>query len=199
MFQNKVLNILLFVVVYELILMNMLRKLNRRRTYRLAKQRSVETGKPLMVIGAPGEGLANRITGQDYDCGDICLDIAGCKKCNNGVKISLEEAVERYDLSKYVVFISCTLEYVDMPFVDKYLRALNPLDLFVVNIGKHTLSAYIYPGFLTGEPPTKYVVTKSPPHSLEIRYFRNPMVPYYKMIWTGICIYLVYLLTSLRK
>jgi hypothetical protein len=159
----------------------------------------METGKPLMVIGAPGGGLANRITGQDYDCGDICLDIAGCKKCNNGVKISLEDAVQQYDLSKYVVFISCTLEYVDMPFVEKYLTALNPLDLFIVNIGKHTLSVYVYPGFLTGEPPTKYVVTKSPPHSREIRYFKNPMVSYYKMIWTGIFICLIYFIISWLK
>lgn len=139
------------------------RKFNRRKLFKLAKERALLTNKPLLVIGDPYNGIASIITGNDYDCGDICADITGCPRCPKTLKIKLEDLVD-YDLSKYVIYISCVLEYVhDINKITKKLNQLNKDDLFIVTVESYSLMAYIYPYFLTKEQPPRNIITSTKP------------------------------------
>ena len=77
---KAVLLLVALVLLYESIV-GLHRKLNRRRLFRMAKERSRETGLPLLVIGDPHNGVMSVSTGADYGCGDVCLDLTGCPKC----------------------------------------------------------------------------------------------------------------------
>jgi hypothetical protein len=85
----------------------------------MAVERASNIGKQLIVIGDPYNGPSNATFGCDYQCGDICVDITGCPKCNNGIKTKLEDIIDKIDLSQYVVYVSCVLEYVED--IDKIL------------------------------------------------------------------------------
>ncbi len=139
------------------------RKLNRRKLFKLAKERSLFTNKPLLVVGDPYNGIASIITGVDYDCGDICADITGCPKCPKTLKIKLEDLVD-YDLSKYIIYISCVLEYVDdIEKITNKLNQLNKDDLYIVTVESYSLMAYFYPYFLTNEQPPRNIITSTKP------------------------------------
>jgi hypothetical protein len=164
------LNILIFIIIYETII-TLRRKYTRRRLYWKALNRSFETGKKLLVVGDPYNGIASIVTGTDYDCGDYCIDLTGCPKCKNGQIMKLEEAVEMMNLDNYIVFISCVLEYVDD--IEKIVNVLNKLDnknLFIVTVEYYSIMAYFYPYFLTKESSPKQIIYNTNP----IKYFKNP-------------------------
>ena len=48
----------------------------------------------------------------NYGCGDICIDINGCKYCKKQFKNDLIEILRKFPDNKYVIFESCVLEYV---------------------------------------------------------------------------------------
>lgn len=147
------------------------RKLQRRKLFRLAKQRSIDTGLPLLVVGDPHNGLASIATGSDYGCGDVCVDLTGCSRCQNTFKGRLEDAVTEFKLDKYVIYISCVLEYVDdIDFIAAHLRSVPPENLFVVTVEWYSLMAWFYPHFLTNEQPCKNIVYRAPPYSKTIWY-----------------------------
>ena len=155
--------IFVVLMVFEIAIC-ILRKVKRRRIYAMAKARSIETGLPLLVIGDPYNGIASIATGQDYGCGDVCMDLTGCSGCPVGIKGALEDILPQTNLTQYVVFISCVLEYVDdLPLIVKELETMNSHNLFVVNVEWYSLMAYFYPFFLTGEQPPKYIIYKCPP------------------------------------
>lgn len=159
-------------VAYELALC-LLRKLRRRRLFAMAERRARERGKKLLVVGDPYNGLASIVTGADYGCGDVCIDLTGCPRCPPGVRIRgrIEDVLPAMDLSRYVVFISCVLEYADdLERVCTELSRVEPGDLFVVNVEPYSLMAYAYPHFLTGEPPPRYVIRECPPRHPRITY-----------------------------
>lgn len=142
--------------------------MKRRYIFKLAQQRSKQTGLPLLVIGDPHNGMTSTYSGNDYSCGDICLDITGCPKCEHSLKLPLENFT---DFKSYIVFISCTLEYVnDLPLIVKNLGQMNYKNLFVVHIEPYSLTNWLYPNFITGEPPNKYIIKKAPPFSDRIEY-----------------------------
>ena len=63
--------------------------------------------------------MTSKYSGSDYSCGDLCLDINGCPKCETKLKMPLENF---RDYKDYIVFISCTLEYVNnLPLIAKRL------------------------------------------------------------------------------
>lgn len=149
--------VIIFIVLYEIVIC-FIRKIKRRIYYKQAVQRSKETNKKLLVIGDPYNGIASITTGLDYNCGDICVDITGCPKCETGIKSKLEDYLPTINLNDYVIYISCVLEYTsDLPLIESYLNKVPPQDLFVVNVEWYSLMAYFYPFFLTGEQPPKYI------------------------------------------
>ena len=154
-FIKVILVILVIVIIYESFIC-FLRKRNRRKLYKLAQERSILTGKKLLVIGDPHNGIASKTTGYDYDCGDVCLDLTGCPECPNTIKGRLEDNLT--NLNDYVVYISCVLEYVDdLNLISSYLNKMDPKNLFIVNVEWYSLMAYFYPYFLTNERPPSYI------------------------------------------
>ncbi len=165
---------LIIIAVYETFIC-FLRKVKRRRIYQMAYARSKETGLPLLVVGDPYNGIASKSTGADYGCGDVCLDLTGCPGCaSRHVKIlkgSMEELLPVIDLSKYIVYISCVLEYVnDLPVFLESLKQVRKGNLFIVNVERYSLVAYIYPYYLTNEQPPKYIIRTCPPFSSAVQY-----------------------------
>lgn len=169
-FSRVLLIIIVGIVVYETII-GIYRKLKRRRAYALAKARAKSTGLPLLVIGDPYNGLMSIVTGPDYGCGTICLDLVGCSKCPNAIKGRLEDEIKKIDVNKYVIYVSCVLEYVDdLPLILSYLDNMNFENLFIVNVEWYSLMAYLYPYFLTNEQPPKYIIYQCPPWNKKIVY-----------------------------
>lgn len=154
--------------VYELIIA-IKRKFKRRQVYKMALERSKKTGLPLLVVGDPYNGLTSILTGCDYGCGDVCLDLNGCPKCPKSIKGSLEDVLPTINLDEYVVFISCVLEYVtDIQLVVNHLSKMNHENLFIVNVEWYCLTSYFYPYFLTGEQPPRNIIYNCPPWTKEI-------------------------------
>ncbi len=135
-----------------------LRRSWRRRAYRAALRRAAETGKPLLVVGKPQAGFINRVVGTDYGCGDVCTDLVGCTPCPNELKGPLEEVLPRLPSSSFVVYVSCTLEYVDdLPHCIRELeRVAIPDGLFVVRVTPGSSTFWLWPG-------AKWVLSSAPP------------------------------------
>ena len=166
-----ILLLLFLLIIYENIISNIIRKLKRRNQFKLASKRAQDTNKQLLVIGDPYNGMNSITTGSDYTCGDVCVDITGCPKCDNGVKARLEDYLPTINLDEYVIYISCVLEYVDdLPLILSYLNKVPYNDLYVVNVEWYTFTAYFYPSFLTGEPRAKWI--KGPFGN----YIKNPFI-----------------------
>ena len=81
---KKIFLFLFLLIIYENII-SMIRKLKRRNQFKRASKRAQDTNKQLLVIGDPYNGVGSITTGSDYTCGDVCVDITGCPKCDNGV------------------------------------------------------------------------------------------------------------------
>ena len=149
----------------------MIRKLKRRIMYKKAKDRADSTDKKLLIIGDPYNGLSSITFGSDYECGDLCLDLTGCPKCPVSIKGRLEDTIADINLDEYVVFISCVLEYVDdIDYILGYLDQMNKDDLFIVHVEWYAPTAYLYPYYLTGERPPRYIFYDS------TKYFKNPII-----------------------
>ena len=146
--------------------------MNRRKLFKKAQKRARVTNKKLLIIGDPYNGVASISTGADYHCGDLCIDLTGCPKCTNSIKAKLEDVISEIDLSKYVIYISCVLEYVDeLPKILSYLNKVDRKNIFIVTVEWYSLNAYFYPYYLTNEQPPKNIIylTKN-----KIKYFPNP-------------------------
>ncbi len=163
--------LLLFIlIVYEIGVM-VLRKVKRRSTFKKAQARAKETGKKLLVIGDPYNGIASKTTGIDYSCGDVCVDLTGCPMCPESVKGRLEDTIGTINLDDYIIYISCVLEYTDdLPKIMSYLNKVNPKDLFIVNVEWYSFMAWFYPYFLTKERPPQNILM------LNGKYTRNPLI-----------------------
>jgi hypothetical protein len=150
--------LVLFLVLYQLT-HAVAWKMKRKRLYAQAAKRARETGKKLLVIGDPDNGLSNKLFGRDYDYGDECVDLTGCPNAPLTTKVyknRLESILPRLDLNKRVVFISCVLEQIDdIDRVISILHTMDPHDLFILNVDPRALEAWVYPNFLTGEPSIK--------------------------------------------
>ena len=146
--------------------------MNRRKLFKKAQKRARVTNKKLLIIGDPYNGVASISTGADYHCGDLCIDLTGCPKCTNSIKAKLEDVISEIDLSKYVIYISGVLEYVDeLPKILSYLNKVDRKNIFIVTVEWYSLNAYFYPYYLTNEQPPKNIIylTKN-----KIKYFPNP-------------------------
>ena len=82
------------------------RRGERSRVFGLAAARAKELGLPLCVVGAPDSGPT-----VGPGCGDITLDIAP-SACPNFIWSDITKTIP-LPAASCVVFVSCTLEYVD--------------------------------------------------------------------------------------
>lgn len=122
------------------------RRWNRQETFARARARARELGLPLIVVGAPRTGGVNPIF-VDYGCGELCLDLVGCEGCEATMAGRLEDTLPLLPARRAVVFVSCTLEYVDdVELVWRELRRVAGDELFVVTVEPWTLTAFFWPG-----------------------------------------------------
>ena len=122
------------------------RRWERQRVYENAHQRAMETGKPLVIVGAPRAGFVTRLL-PTYGCGDLCIDLAGCPTCPEQIQADVGTALQAYADDSAVVCVICTLEYVDEIDTAKseLYRVAGP-DLFVSRVEPWSLTAFVYPG-----------------------------------------------------
>lgn len=130
----------------------------RRRSFRAALDKARELRRPLLVVGRPQAGFINAVVGPDYGCGDVCTDIVGCAPCPKDLRGPLEEVLPRLATKSYVVYVSCTLEYVnDLPKCIRELeRIAVPGGLFVVRVAPGSSTFWLWPG-------AKWVLSSAPP------------------------------------
>lgn len=134
------------------------RRSARQRNYRAALRKGAELGLPVMVVGAPSAGFINKRVGADYGCGDVCVDLVGCSPCPRHVTGRLEDVLPRVPSASHVVFVSCTLEYVDdLPkCIAELERIAAPGGLFVVCLNPGSSTFFLWPG-------AKWVLSSAPP------------------------------------
>lgn len=135
-----------------------LRRGARRRGYRNALLRGAELGLPVMVVGKPDAGYINKAVGLDYGCGDVCVDLVGCSPCPRYLTGRLEDVLPGVPSRSHVVFVSCTLEYVDdLPkCIAELERVAAPDGLFVVTLNPGSSTFFLWPG-------AKWKISSAPP------------------------------------
>ena len=121
----------------------------RRQAFEAAARRAAETGRPLIVVGDPDAGAHTRLM-RAYECGDLCIDLQGCPRCQVMKAADLTKGpIEGVADDSAVVFVSCVLEYVTD--LEAALRELVRIagsreNLFLVLVEPWTLTATLYPG-----------------------------------------------------
>lgn len=112
----------------------------RSATYKAARQRANELGRPLIVVGAPDGGVT-----AGYPCGDVTIDMAP-SKCPGALQLDITEPLPFMDDS-YVVVVMCVLEYVDdVEAAIAELTRISGGNLYVVRVEPWTLTSIFYPG-----------------------------------------------------
>lgn len=144
------------------------RRWRRRKVYKLADLRAKKVSKPLLVIGDPYADNYS-VSTADYGCGDVTLDING-STCPVARKYDLNKGMRDFQNNSFVVFISCTLEYVDdLPKVYAELKRVSGGDLFVVNMEPYTLKSRFFPNFGYSFK-RKWRITECPPFYDQFTY-----------------------------
>ena len=118
MIMNIILLIILFLILLD-ILFGFYRIYRRYYRYKEAVLLSKNKNKKLLVIGDPYSGFASKYIMKTYDCGDICLDLNGCDKCEYSIKGDILDELNKMEDNKYVIYESCVLEYVDKKRLDE--------------------------------------------------------------------------------
>ena len=102
--------IIILILILEII-SGLYRQYNRITEYNKACQLSKKLNKPLLVIGDPNNGFMSKIL-SSYSCGDLCLDIVGCKGCKNQIEGDALQELKKMKDNSYIIFESCVLEYI---------------------------------------------------------------------------------------
>lgn len=121
----------------------------RRHAFEAAARRAATLGRPLVVVGDPDAGAHTRLV-RAYECGDLCIDLRGCPRCQIMQAADLTAGpVPGVADDSAIVFVSCVLEYVADPAsaATELLRmAGSPDNLFIVFVEPWSLTASLYPG-----------------------------------------------------
>jgi hypothetical protein len=150
------------IVGYEIKTVYLDRPKRRKLFFDLATEKAKQTNKKLLVIGDPHTD--NYAFGVDYGCGDLCMDINNCPKCPNAVIHDINKGFSSYRSNSYVVFISCTLEYVDdIHFVHSELMRISGGDLFIVSLEPYSLKTLFARNLGYSKFKRKWRILKSPP------------------------------------
>ena len=75
----------------------------RRRGFEAAARRASALGRPLIVVGDPDAGAHTRLV-RAYECGDLCIDLRGCPRC---------QVMQAVDLPKDITQGPCSAPFVD--------------------------------------------------------------------------------------
>lgn len=120
----------------------------RRQRYEAAVRRASELSRPLVVVGDPDAGAHTRLL-RAYGCGDLCVDLRGCPRCEVMQAADLTQgALRGVADDSAVVYVSCVLEYVVDPEAalrELYRMAGSPENLFLVLVEPYSLTAALYP------------------------------------------------------
>ena len=150
--------IIILIIIFELFT-SLCRHYNRIVQYNEAYQLSKELNKPLLVIGDPNNGFMSKIFGS-YPCGDLCLDLVGCKGCANQIQGDAFQELKKMKDNSYIIFESCVLECIphNKQVKEEILR-VSGNKYYEVRIGLSILNLGYYPGGLfTGESTKLYSV-----------------------------------------
>ena len=156
------------VIIYELSI-SRYRKIKRKEYYNIAETLSKKTGKPLIVIGDPKAGWH---LGTHYKCGDLCIDLVGCKTCPMQVAGKAHNILKQFGSNTAVIFSSCVLEYVDPSDIDITLNEIYRVsggDFINVGVEPYSLLNYHFYG-------TQRTIINSPPHTKSVSYIELPYI-----------------------
>lgn len=170
-FMNKFMNIytyIFFFIIFLVIVVSIYIRIfynhvifQKKMLYNIAKKKSIELNKPLIVIGDP--------INNEYGCGDICIDLHGCKDCPISIKNIIENELIKYKSDSYVIFECGVLEVVDnLSVINEMYRITGGKEnIFAFHHLKNTLYSKIIK-FLytfTGKGYVQRVVIKYPPEN----------------------------------
>lgn len=119
-----------------------LRRHERGTMYAEARARADELKRPLVVVGAPDAWVT-----AGYPCGDVTVDILK-SSCPNSIVADITKPLDFADNS-VVVFVSCTLEYLDEAGIEFAIAELNRIsggELWVKRVEPWTLTSVLFPG-----------------------------------------------------
>lgn len=150
--------IILGVILFEIV-MGSIRQFNRYNEYHKAYNLSRKLDKPLLVVGDPDNGFMGKFLKLSYPCGDMCLDIVGCKNCKNYIKGDALKELKKMPSDSCVIFESCVLESIkyNKQVLDE-IKRVSGNKYFQVRIGMSIIRHWYFLGYLTGESTTLYPV-----------------------------------------
>ena len=158
MLVSIILYIILLVIIFEII-MSIIRQYNRYTIYNKAYNLSRKLNKPLLVIGDPNNGFMGKYLKLSYPCGDLCLDIVGCKKCKNYIQGDALLELKKMPNNSYIIFESCVLESIeDNKSVIDEINRVSGNKYFQVRIGLSIIHFGYLGGYFTGESTKIYSV-----------------------------------------
>lgn len=148
------------------------RHYNRYNYYQRALVQSVETNKPLLVIGDPYTGyIVTRNIPIMYGCGDVCLDLSGCGRCpNETVKLKgdLLEILPTLVMNSYVIYSSYTLEYVpNIKRAIAEIRRVSGGDMYIVHSGVYICNY----NDTTGRMEQQHMIVSAPPETFDFVFY----------------------------
>ena len=84
---------------------------------------------------------------------DLCIDLVGCKNCNNSIKGDALEILRELPDNSYVIYESCVLEAVgyNVEPIIKEIKRVSGGDYYNVRVGISTMYFYYFPSIWTGE------------------------------------------------
>jgi hypothetical protein len=154
----------ILILVLLQIIPSLSKLLQQYNLYNLAKIKSKETNKKLLIIGDPSGGILNKIINFN-NCGDICIDMNGCK-CPVSIKSKLENILYKYKTGSVVIFESSTFCMIeDIHNIIQECLRISGGDIYSV-LPQHSLiykliGRHIYKIFGEGVP--KWNLLKAPP------------------------------------
>lgn len=160
MFTNKVVDmwgvlvlggVIAIIIVLNEIFQSYTRTDARRQLYKLAYDRSITLGRPLIVIGDPHNGLGALLHGPAYGSGSFTIDISGCSKniCADVIERDIIVSLRAFEDNSCVIFVSCVLEYIKDADIETAISEIQRVagssnNIFVVTVGSTSLSSYYY-------------------------------------------------------
>jgi hypothetical protein len=118
--------------------------------YAMASHCAGRTGKPLVVVGAPGAPRTlNAYFGCGHGCGDLCVDIAGAPGCPAAIKMPIQEWLAQQPDDSAVIFESEVLMYIPDAELEPTIAELERVsggDLFASHSNSINLPKYVATG-----------------------------------------------------
>lgn len=142
-FNIIVLIIVILAIVNELICAY-LRYMEGKKLYNEAYGVSIREQKQLIVIGNPTASWKNYIMGPSYGCGDLCIDIAGCKCANLKKRTKPLEALstlKAMSTNSVVIFESGTKHLV--PGLEEEMNRVGGNNVYTVNLNDTSLILFL--------------------------------------------------------